>query len=400
MTALLPYGLTVRGFIGARAADALAYMQAVAEAKANRPIDWSERNPIAHLYVIAADLFGQVAQSGLEAGYNARRRANAAGSNNDDLGVLINKRRLPGLPSTAPATLSGVPGTVVPFGRFVERTEDRTRWIVAQDTTIGGGGTGATVLRAAKNGPTVAAQSDPFTVTTPVAGWTGVSLTAAATPGRTEETDDDYRRRQAQAMTAAGTRSESAVLAAVRNLDGVLDAVSQDNDEAGEVVKNGITMRPGSFAVVVHPSTLTTTQRDTLARTLYRQGLIGIYWSGPVEWSVTGRDRAPKVVRWTWATTSAKTIGYVLTLADGFELADVEPDLRAAVVAYAADWRMQTRVSLLTLYGFAGAIEGIIGAAVLIDGVAADYAAALTVIPTLNAGTSGSPVDLTITEAP
>lgn len=75
--------------------------------------------------------------------------------------------------------------------------------------------------------------ADPNTITiikTPVFGMNFVTNPLAAVPGRNEETDDELRQRRLESVQIAGVGTVDAIRSALRQVDGVTNAIVIEND--------------------------------------------------------------------------------------------------------------------------------------------------------------------------
>ena len=108
-------------------------------------------------------------------------------------GKLIGSPRKEASYSTAQVTLTGIPGTVVTNG--IVRDVNGFNWNVSSPAIISNSGTVSILATAQLLGNITANPGDISVISTPTAGWTGVTNPAAANPGEAVESDAEYRAR-------------------------------------------------------------------------------------------------------------------------------------------------------------------------------------------------------------
>lgn len=139
--------------------------------------------------------------------------------------------------STAPATFSGDPGTVIDTTKVVQSTEDDSLWSPVETVTIGEGGTAAGTLQCQVAGPPASGRVPATTLTkiqTPVDGWDTVT-NAVGVPGYNVEGDPNGRVRRQQAVAIASQGMTDGLQAALKTIPHVLDAVVWENDKSYDV---------------------------------------------------------------------------------------------------------------------------------------------------------------------
>lgn len=370
--ATTPYGLSDAGYTAPRAADILAVMRDEIETEIGAAVDWDNDLVLSAIVTSAASRIGELAQSG-QALVDAWSPANATGLPLSDLSLIVGVTRDPATSSTCPVTITGTPGTVIASSRIIESTADRSRWLTSENVTIGGGGTVSATVVAQVPGVVTAEPGDLTTIVTPVAGWTSVTNAAAATPGVDVESDASLRKRRQQSLQTAGSRSLNALRSNILAIDDVDAAVVVENDSNATATVEGISLPAHSIGVVVHPSTMTTATKQLVAQAIYDHVAAGIYTEGSdVVATVTGLDNVGHVVRFDFAGETTVNVGITVDLEDGYELADVETPIEEAVTDYFLALGVGQRVRLLGIAALLDAIDGVRGAVILLNGVAAD----------------------------
>jgi uncharacterized phage protein gp47/JayE len=164
--------------------------------------------------------------------YNSRSAAGSVGAALSRLVRLNGITRKAATFSTAPATLSGTPGTVVPQGSLVGSNIDSNKptFATTADVTIGAGGTVGATVQCSVTGPVSAAAGELTKIQSVVPGWTAVTNTSDATPGTNVEADPILRTRRAQSVAMPSQSMLDGLQAALRDLSGVADARVYQND--------------------------------------------------------------------------------------------------------------------------------------------------------------------------
>ena len=153
----------------------------------------------------------------------------ANGVHLDDLSSLFHLRRHAAGPSTVVATLTGAQGTVVPAGSQA-RTTAGDVFVLDADATIPAAGTTTARFSSRDDGPVEAPAGALSSIVTPITGWTSISNAAAATPGRLQETDRQFRLRFKALAARLANSPVEAVLAAIVEAQPTLAPRIEEND--------------------------------------------------------------------------------------------------------------------------------------------------------------------------
>ncbi len=293
------FGLTDEGYTAPRTADFLALMQQeiLDELDArglSTDIDFERDVMWGIMTTVTANRLGKLGE-GNQAVYNAFDPNNAGGVQLDSLGSVVGVNRLEATESrvTLRCGTTGADPVELTQGSITEGGGDdgKARWILLADGTIPAASTVDLLFEAQEAGETDAAIGEIDTIVTPIDGWETVTNLAAATPGRDRETDQEYRIRRQESLQITGGRSLNALRAQLLTLDGVLGAGVIDNDLATSETVEGVTLAPHSVAVFIHPSTITTAEKQAIAQQIYDQIAAGIDTNGTaVVATVTGLD--------------------------------------------------------------------------------------------------------------
>lgn len=158
----------------------------------------------------------------------------------DAIGRIYFLTRKPATSTAVTATLTGLPGTVVPAGTLAQDTSGNT-YACSADATIAVTGTVNAEFQNIQTGPIPCAAGTLTQVYQAVPGWDAITNAADGTLGNNVESraDFEYRRKNSVALNGKGT--PSAIYAEVFALPGVLDVYVKDNP-------TGIVTLTGSIA--------------------------------------------------------------------------------------------------------------------------------------------------------
>jgi hypothetical protein len=243
-------------------------------------------------------------------------------------------------------------------------TDGDALWDSTADVTLDGGGLGSVIFQAQIAGATLAPASTTWEIVTAVSGWTGATNAADATPGANRETDDQLRIRRQQSLQGAGSASARALLAKLREIEGVTAAVVLENDDALDATIEGVLITSHTVATFVTPSTLSIAERDAVFRVIYENVCAGVRTQGTESATVSADGLAPKIVRFSFAGTEPVTVTISVTLDSaalgGPLFADVEADAQAVLAAdYVPLLGLGDDVLLLDVLGGIADVTGI-----------------------------------------
>lgn len=140
------------------------------------------------------------------------------------------------------ATLTGVPGTLVPAGTLARDTSDNT-YVNVGDVTIPITGTVIAEFQNIVTGPIPCVAGTLIQVYQAVPGWDAINNVADGTLGRDTETRADFEYRRKNSVALNGHGSPESIYAAVFNVADVLDAYVIDNP-LDSIVNTGATNYP------------------------------------------------------------------------------------------------------------------------------------------------------------
>jgi len=125
----------------------------------------------------------------------------------------------------------------------------------------------------------------------PISGVTSVTNLEAATEGRLEETDEELRVRRYESVSIIGAATEQAIIANVRNLDGVTAAFIIANRTFVTDVDG---RPPKSFEVVVEGG-----DEQQIAETIWEYHPVGIETTGAISRTIIDSNGDPQAVEFS-----------------------------------------------------------------------------------------------------
>jgi hypothetical protein len=221
------YAVTPTGFVQKPNTEVLAEIQSDIAGATNAQTDQSAASPVGQLNGIMVKQLGEL-WSVMNTLSNAINRSNATGALLDNIGSLSGTIRNSPFPSsveclcgfTAPGTYAA--GSLVAFVTRVPTCQfsNESAIVVPSGTTSANPYTVTEVFVSADDSPDmanalIAAGTGSLTGMVPVAGWNAVVDLATPSVGSTGELDPSYRVRQVQDLSAAGSCTPPAIVAAV-----------------------------------------------------------------------------------------------------------------------------------------------------------------------------------------
>lgn len=365
--------LTDAGFVVESANERLLRMQADFEERSGKSPNWDDAEEFVAimLQVLNAEL--QTEAEALQAVWDAYSPNNATGRANQNLAALALLEPIPASPSRVVLTVAGTSGVVIPAGKIVRHSGTKTRWRILEDIEITPGA--QVIAQSVDSGPIPAAPDTLTEIVTPVAGWTGVTNFEQATLGRSDETDAQLRIRRTAALGNTSYGTVPAISQAVLNVDGITGVRVVANNTDADLTVGAFTVAPTRILVMVLPDPLTTDEKADLADALQRTLPAGNKSIGDEACSTTV-DGVTYSFLFAYADIVTINIEVNTTLKPGYALEDVEDAIGETIAEYFSELQIGGDVGRLPLYGRLADIEGVLTAALLIDGVDADYSVA------------------------
>ena len=189
----------------------------------------------------------------------------AEGRWQDALGHIYFLERKLDEPTVVTCQLTGLKGTVIPYGALVQSLNGNTL-ICNRSVTIGTSGTVETTFRVSVTGPIEIPARSVVTITTTIPGWDTIDNAAAGAVGRDLETRTEFEARRAASVAANAHGSTGALYGSIANIPGVLDVQVLENIGPDPVVKYGVTVPGHGVTVCVYGG-----EDKDIAEAIYRK---------------------------------------------------------------------------------------------------------------------------------
>ena len=254
----------------------------------------------------------------------------ALGIQLEDLLSLLGVQRALAAQSTVTVTLTGTPSTLVAAGSRARTTAGAVFALTAA-TAIETSGTVTATMQAVESGPVEAAAGTLTGIVDIIAGWTAVTNPNAASLGRARETDVAYRSRGQQQVMRNARSSADAILAVVREAEGVTDAIIRVNNTDASMTVQTVDIDARSFLVIVEGGT-----DAAVAAAIERSKPLGVSMTGAVAVDVphaSGAFQTP--IKFSRVALVPLTVTIDTTFGPGFPGGGSE-DIVQRVVAWAA----------------------------------------------------------------
>ncbi len=226
--------------------------------------------------------------------YLMRSPSAATGATLSRLALLTGVSRKPAQFSTAPVTLGGTAGTVIPIGSLVGSDgldqNGKNTWTAVAAYTVGVGGTVTGQVQAQNSGPVLAQSGHINIVKSVIAGWTSVTSTADASPGTDVETDAALRVRRTASVALPSQGLVDSMYSALGQLDNVTSvAVYENFTESTDT--NGLP--PHSINALVDGGA-----DADIAETMWLRKGQGCTLKGDQTYTIFDAQGNPQIMRW------------------------------------------------------------------------------------------------------
>lgn len=181
--------------------------------------------------------------------YNTLDPNSAVGLQLDRIGAISNIPRSAATYSTCPAIFSGNANAPVPVGTTIRNSVTDTLWATDGAITLGSNGTGTVSVTCTTAGAQTANVGELSAIYGSVPpGVTGVTNTAAASPGYAQEEDPDYRFRRNVAVATRSSNVIDALYSAIYLVPGVKQVKIYENTRT---IADGNGLVPKSIMLIV-----------------------------------------------------------------------------------------------------------------------------------------------------
>ncbi len=269
----------------------------------------------------------------------------ATGSFLDALVSLYFVERKVSEPTIVQCTCTGLQGTVIPFGAVVQDTNGNKYRCLMTGATLGETGTATVNFSAVDHGPLEVQPGTVTRIVTTVPGWDSVTNPVAGVTGRDEESDAVLRARTQESVALNSHGSVSSILAAVAQVDGVIDVSVLENITNEPETQYGIVVPGHSIAVCVAGG-----EGADIAQAIYEKKDAGCGMTGTTEVTYT----LPSGTEYTYPITipTNTNIFVQVTLFTTSIGESLQQAIANAIVSDAAGEGSNPRVGLAqTLYG-------------------------------------------------
>ena len=219
----------------------------------------------------------------------------AEGRWQDALGHIYFLTRKKNEPTVVVCRLSGLPGTVIPYGALA-RSDDGHMLVCNKAVSIGADGTAETTFRTAESGPIEIPAGSVNSIVTTIPGWDGLANPDAGVTGRDLETRSDFEARRYASVAANSHGSVGALYGSLHNLsgyNGVLDVQVLENVGPFPVVKYGVTVPGHGVTVCIFGG-----DDEEIAEIIYRKKDAGCDTGGNTDIVYTAADYSGAVYRY------------------------------------------------------------------------------------------------------
>jgi hypothetical protein len=183
--------------------------------------------------------------------------AYSSGRMQDAIGRLYGIERIPAEATVVQATCSGLTGVLIPVGALAQAL-DGNLYTCTQAGIIPASGSIVLPFQCAATGPiacpgsvSIGGAGSLDTIYQYIPGWDSISNVDDGVLGRDTETRSEFEARRSASTGINSSGPLGAILAAVLQVPGVLDAYATENDTASPVMIGGVSINPNSLYVCV-----------------------------------------------------------------------------------------------------------------------------------------------------
>lgn len=246
----------------------------------------------------------------------------------DALGSLYFIERKMSEPTTVTCEVTGIKGTVIPFGSLVEDSNgNKLRLLATEGITINADGTGSGQFSTVEHGAIVINSHSITKIITVVAGWDTVDNSSAGVTGRDRETDAEYLARIKISLANNAQGTIEAIRADVLALDGVIACTVLENITNQAITSYGVTLTSHSIGVCVYGG-----ESEDIAKAIYKKKDAGCGTSGTDTVSYVDSEYPDETYEYKIFRATAERIYIKITSYQKIS-EEVQEDLREAIIA-------------------------------------------------------------------
>lgn len=228
-------------------------------------------------------------------------------------------------PTLVTCQLTGIAGTVVPYGVQVKSTGGYTL-VNTEQAVIGANGTTESIFRVSEWGAISIPAHTVTQIVTTIAGWDTVDNAAAGVLGRDVETQAELENRRMQSVAKNSMGTVAAISGALWSLPGVLDCQVLENYTNEDKQELGLTLPPHSVTCCVYGGS-----DDDIAEVLYSKRGAGCATGGTHQVQYTEKNNGKRTYTFNIVRPSAKTVSVTVKLAVATLGADVQQEIKYAI---------------------------------------------------------------------
>lgn len=381
-------GITPAGFVAPTVTDLISDIEADQLATVDPLLDTSSESFVGQNNGIFAEKLAE-AWEALAVAYASISREDAEGNQLDNVGSLTGSLRLPPKPSfvfcNVALTAANSPYVA---GSLVANVAGQpgVQFSNALDIAVTADGTSSHLFTSLEDGPVLAPSGQLTAISAPVTGWTSVTNPLDATPGNLLELDEDYRLRQEQELSAAGSGTTDAIRADLLEVPGVISARVISNTS---MTTDPVTGTPAkAIQAIVWDGVIPGASNDQVAQSLWDDKPAGIPYYGASSGIATDAVGGLQTVQFTRPAQVlvylAFTVAFTPGLSPSLQTAAIAA-VKAAAVAYgSANLKPSVEVLALGLRAAAFGVSGIFN----VPALALDVTPAPTATADLTIGTT------------
>ena len=182
--------------------------------------------------------------------FNSVDPSYASGRMQDAIGRIYFIERIPAQATVVAATCSGLTGVTIPTGALAKAV-DGNLYVCVTGGIIPAGGSVVLQFACAKTGPIACASGSLNTIYQTVSGWDSITNAADGVLGNDVESRNDFEKRRSASVAKNAVGTNPAILAAVLDVTGVVDAYVIDNSLPSAAVIGGVSLAAKSLYVAI-----------------------------------------------------------------------------------------------------------------------------------------------------
>lgn len=336
----MSYGLMPEGFVAKTLEEIRQELIEQLRAEISPSLSFEADSILGHIIGIVSEHIARAWEQ-MQAVYRSMYPDSAVGDALDGIAAITGVTRLPATPSRVIATVSGVPGTVLPAGRVASVEGTGARFRTVEEVTIPESGSIEVEMVSEDTGPIPAPAGTLTQIETPVVGWESVTNLEDAILGRNRETDEELRARREATLRAVGSGTFESLRASLLLLPGVqqvrlFENTSMAPDAAGLPAK--------SFEAVIQGG-----DDETIFREIWRRKPAGILAHGSEVGQVEDSQGFQHEVRFSRPLEVPVYISIEIRKGSAYP-ADGSDRIKAALVAYGQSLEIGQHVIAARLY--------------------------------------------------